>query len=400
VAEFAASVPSLLMGETAGNISAGIDSYSFREPLGVCAGVAPFNFPAMIPCWMFPLATVCGNTFLLKPSERAPGAALLMAELAAQAGLPAGVLNIVHGARPTVDFLCDAPSVRAVSFVGGNAAGEHIFARATARGARVQSNMGAKNIGVVLPDADKNAVLSALVGAAFGAAGQRCMALPVVIFVGAAAAWLPELAERARRLVVAPGHFPDADIGPMISAEARDRALRIIADATAASAPGGAAKLLLDGRGPRVPAGFEGGHWLAPTILTGVTTASPAYKEEIFGPVLSTMAADTLDDAIRIANGNPYGNGAAIFTASGATARQFQHEIEAGNVGVNVPIPVPLPMFSFTGSKASFRGDLNFYGKDGIRFYTQTKTVTSSWKMAAAPQVQADRAAMNMPTMG
>ena len=400
MAEYAASVPSLLMGETAGNIATGIDTYSFREPLGVCAGVAPFNFPAMIPCWMFPLATVCGNTFLLKPSERAPGAALLMAELAAQAGLPAGVLNIVHGAEATVNFLCDSPAVRAVSFVGGDAAGKHIFSRATERGARVQSNMGAKNVGIVMPDADKDAVLSALVGAAFGAAGQRCMALPVVIFVGAAAAWLPELAERARRLVVAPGHFPDADIGPMISAEARDRALRIIGSATQEGAPGGAAALLLDGRRPRVPAGFEGGFWLGPTILTGVTEQSPAYAEEIFGPVLSTMCVDRLDTAIAIANRNKYGNGAAIFTASGATARQFQHEIEAGNVGVNVPIPVPLPMFSFTGSKASFRGDLNFYGKDGIRFYTQTKTVTSSWKAPAPPVVQADRAAMNMPTMG
>ena len=402
VAEYAAGVPGLLMGETAENLAAGgaIDCYSFRTPLGVCAGIAPFNFPAMIPCWMFPLASVCGNTFLLKPTERAPGAAMLLAELATQAGLPPGVLNLVHGGVPTVNFLCDAPAVRAVSFVGGNAAGEHIFARATARGARVQSNMGAKNIGVVMPDAEKEAVLNALVGAAFGAAGQRCMALPAVIFVGAAAAWLPELAARAARLVVAPGHFPDADIGPMISSAALARAERIIAEATAADAPGGPARLLLDGRSPRVPAGYERGNWLAPTVLTGVSPASPAYTEEIFGPVLSALTVDSLDEALRITNANPYGNGAAIFTSSGAAARKFQHEVAAGNVGINVPIPVPLPMFSFTGSKASFRGDLNFYGKDGIRFYTQTKTVTAAWRYSAAEaSLQSAKAAMVMPTM-
>lgn len=396
VVEHAISAPTLLLGETAENLSAHLDTYSYRQPLGVTAGIAPFNFPAMIVNWMFPVAAVAGCPMLLKPTEKAPTAALMMAEMATACGLPPGVVNMVNGSVDVVNFMCDARPIKAISFVGSNAAGEYIHARGSANGKRVQANLAAKNHGVIMPDADKDAVLNALVGAAFGAAGQRCMALSVAVFVGEARAWVPELAARAAKLRVGPGHLPETDIGPMITRAALERAERLI---TAGAVAGGS--LLLDGRQPRsVPAGYEGGNYLGATVLADVTATNPAYTEEVFGPVLVTMGVETLDDAIALVNANPYGNGTCIFTGSGAAARKYQHEVDVGQVGINVPIPVPLPMFSFTGSKASFRGDLNFYGKDGIRFYTQTKTVTSSWKMAAAPQVQADRAAMNMPTMG
>jgi len=286
------------------------------------------------------MANVCGNTFVMKPSERDPGAAMILADLAQQAGLPAGVLNVIHGAHDAVNFICDSPAIKTISFVGGNAAGEYIFARGTAKGKRVQSNLGAKNHGTILPDADKESTLNALVGAAFGAAGQRCMALPVAVFVGESRKWIPELKERAAKLKVAPGHMPDADIGPMISPEAKRRAEHIIAESVKQGAT-----LLLDGRGPKVPAGYEAGNFLGPTILTGVDAANIAYREEIFGPVLATVEVDTLDQAIELVNANPYGNGTAIFTGSGAAARKYQYEIDVGQVGINVPIPVPLPMF-------------------------------------------------------
>ena len=374
VVEHTCSAATLTMGETQENLAQYVDTYSYRQPLGVCAGITPFNFPAMIPLWMFPLATACGNTYVMKPSERDPGATMRLVELAEEAGLPRGVLNVIHGGHDAVNFVCDAPDIKAVSFVGGNAAGEHIFARGTATGKRVQSNMGAKNHGVIMPDADKETVLNALVGSAFGAAGQRCMALSTAVFVGETVEWIPEIAERAAALKVGPGTEEGVDVGPMISPAALARAKDLIQ----AGVDGGA-ELLLDGRGVVVP-GYEGGNWLGPTLLRGVAPGNPAYDQEIFGPVLVTTAVDSLEGALDLIAGNPYGNGCAIFTKDGAVARKFQHEVACGQVGVNVPIPVPLPFFSFTGSRGSFRGDVNFYGKDGARFFTQTKTITSAWR--------------------
>ncbi|KAK8605923.1 hypothetical protein V6N13_102688 [Hibiscus sabdariffa] len=365
VVEHSCGMATLQMGEYVPNVANGIDTYSVREPLGVCAGICPFNFPAMIPLWMFPVAVTCGNTFILKPSEKDPGASIMLAELAMEAGLPRGVLNIVHGTNDIVNAICDDDNIRAISFVGSNTAGMHIYGRACAKGKRVQSNMGAKNHGIVMPDSNKEATLNALLAAGFGAAGQR----------------VNDLVERAKGLKVNAGVEPDADLGPVISKEAKERICRLVQ-----SGVDGGAKLLLDGRNIVVP-GYEKGNFIGPTILSGVTadmeyltTLFWPVQEEIFGPVLICMKADSLDDAINIVNRNKYGNGASIFTTSGAVARKFQTEIEAGQVGINVPIPVPLPFFSFTGSKASFAGDLNFYGKAGVNFFTQIKTVTQQWK--------------------
>lgn len=374
VVEHACGMATLQMGEYVPNVSTGIDTYSLREPLGVCAGICPFNFPAMIPLWMFPVAVTCGNTFILKPSEKDPGASMILAELAMEAGIPDGVLNIVHGTNDIVNAICDDEDIRAISFVGSNTAGMHIYSRASAKGKRVQSNMGAKNHGVVMPDANVDATLNALVAAGFGAAGQRCMALSTVVFVGDSKEWEDKIVERAKKLKVNVGTDPDADLGPVISKQAKDRILNLVEGGVKSGA-----KLLLDGRNIKVP-GYEEGNFIGPTILSGVTADMECYKEEIFGPVLLCMQADSLEEAISIVNRNKYGNGAAIFTQSGVAARKFQTDIEAGQVGINVPIPVPLPFFSFTGSKASFAGDLNFYGKAGVNFYTQIKTVTQQWK--------------------
>ncbi|KAG9157412.1 hypothetical protein Leryth_010250 [Lithospermum erythrorhizon] len=374
VVEHACGMGSLQMGEYVSNVSNGIDTYSIREPLGVCAGICPFNFPAMIPLWMFPVAITCGNTYVLKPSEKDPGASMILAELAMEAGLPDGVLNIVHGTHEVVNAICDDEDIRAISFVGSNTAGMHIYSRASAKGKRVQSNMGAKNHGVVMPDANIDATLNALIAAGFGAAGQRCMALSTVVFVGDSKPWEEKILERAKALKVNVGTDPEADLGPVISVQAKERICRLIQ-----SGVDSGARLLLDGRNISVP-GYEKGNFVGPTILADVTSDMECYKEEIFGPVLICMKADTLDEAIKIVNKNIYGNGVAIFTTSGVAARKLQNEIEAGQVGINVPIPVPLPFFSFTGSKASFAGDLNFYGKAGVQFYTQIKTVTQQWK--------------------
>ena len=390
VVEHACSIPTLLMGETLPSVAKDMDIYSIRQPLGVTAGICPFNFPAMIPLWMFPLAIACGNTFVMKPSERDPGAAIILTKLAEQAGFPKGVLNVIHGSHDAVNFICDHPDIKAISFVGGDKAGRHIFARGTATGKRVQANTAAKNHGVILPDANKNHTLNQLVGAAFGAAGQRCMALSTVVFVGETKKWLPELVEMAKKLKVHQGFEPHADLGPMISPEAKRRAEDLIQTGVDQGA-----KLILDGRGVRVP-GFEKGNFLGPTILTGVTPSMKCYTEEIFGPVLVCLEVDTLDQALEMISKNPYGNGTALFTNSGAAARKFSLEVEAGNVGINVPIPVPLPMFSFTGTRASIRGDLNFYGKTGVQFYTQLKTVTSLWR---AQDAETTKAAVDMPTM-
>ncbi|XP_031383495.1 methylmalonate-semialdehyde dehydrogenase [acylating], mitochondrial [Punica granatum] len=374
VVEHACGMATLQMGEYVSNVSSGIDTYSIREPLGVCAGICPFNFPAMIPLWMFPVAVTCGNTFVLKPSEKDPGASIILAELAMEAGLPKGVLNIVHGTTDTVNAICDDENIRAISFVGSNTAGMHIYGRAAAKGKRVQSNMGAKNHAVVLPDASMDATLNALVAAGFGAAGQRCMALSTVVFVGDSKLWEEKLVELAKSLKVNSGLEPDADLGPVISKQAKERICKLIQ-----SGVDDGARLLLDGTDIVVP-GYERGNFVGPTILTDVRADMECYKEEIFGPVLLCMHADSFDEAIKIVNRNKYGNGASLFTTSGIVARKFQNEIEAGQVGINVPIPVPLPFFSFTGSKASFAGDLNFYGKAGVHFFTQIKTITQQWK--------------------
>ncbi|KAJ3081747.1 Methylmalonate-semialdehyde dehydrogenase [acylating] mitochondrial [Rhizoclosmatium hyalinum] len=343
-----------------------------------------------IPLWVFPLAIACGNTCVIKPSEKDPGAMMILAELAAQAGVPKGVLNVVQGSVDTVNHICDDPHIKAISFVGSDHAGKYIFARGTANGKRVQANLGAKNHGVILPDANKNYTLNQLTGAAFGAAGQRCMALSTVVLVGEAKNWLPELVERAKALKVSSGFDETADLGPMISPEATKRAEDLIQ-----SGVDEGAQLLLDGRGIK-PKGFEKGNFLGPTILAGVKPHMKCYTEEIFGPVLVVLEADTLDEAIELVNSNPYGNGTALFTNSGSAARRFQDEIDVGQVGINVPIPVPLPMFSFTGSRGSIRGDLNFYGKTGVQFYTQTKTVTALWRSEDASTSQAS---VNMPTI-
>jgi malonate-semialdehyde dehydrogenase (acetylating)/methylmalonate-semialdehyde dehydrogenase len=391
IVETAANVAPLMMGEMLDTVARDIDTYSTRQPLGVVAGICPFNFPAMIPLWMFPLAIACGNTVVLKPSERTPGATEILVRLAHEAGVPAGVLNVVHGSVDCVNFICDAPEIKAISFVGGNRAGEHIHDRGTKNGKRVQSNLGAKNHATILGDADKEATLNALVGAAFGASGQRCMALSVCIFVGEARAWIPELKEKALQLVTGPGNGKNTDVGPVISPQAKARIEKIIQ-----SAVDEGATLLLDGRNAQVP-GFEKGNFIKPTIITGVKPTMTCYKEEIFGPVLNIVEVDTMDEAIALTNSNQYGNGCAIFTQSGAAARKFQHEIDVGQIGINLPIPVPLPFFSFTGSRGSFRGSTNFYGKSGVNFFTGVKTITANWK---APGNQTKtKANTAMPTL-
>merc|ERR1712001_41680 len=374
VVEHCCSITNLLIGETMTGISKDMDLTSYRVPIGVCAGIAPFNFPAMIPLWMFPMAAICGNTYVMKPSERDLTACLALVELLQEAGMPKGVVNVIHGQHDSVNFICDHPDIRAISFVGGDTAGRHIFERGSMNGKRVQSNMGAKNHGVILPDANREYTTNSLVGAAFGAAGQRCMALSTAVMVGDAKDWLKDIKVKAEKLKINAGHEQDADLGPLISPAAKERVEDLIQ-----SAVDEGAELLLDGRNPTVDK-YPNGNFVGPTIITNMNTSMKAYKEEIFGPVLCVVNVDTMDEAIDLVNKNHYGNGTAIFTNNGATARKFTTEIEAGQVGVNVPIPVPLPMMSFTGSKGSFLGDSHFYGKQGINFYTETKTVTSLWR--------------------
>lgn len=373
VVEQACGAGHLMMGETLANLASSLDTVSYKEPLGVCAGICPFNFPAMIPLWMLPIATVTGNTFVLKPSEKDPGASMIIAKLAKEAGLPDGVLNIIHGAHDSVNYICDEPRIQAISFVGGNQAGEYIFSRGTATGKRVQANLGAKNHAILMPDCDKEQAIKAISGAAFGAAGQRCMALSVVIFVGKTKEWIQDMVESARSLNVNGGVEPDTDVGPLITVESKSRVEKLIQEGVE-----NGAELVLDGRNIEVPK-YPNGNFVGPTILNNVDVKNPAYVEEIFGPVLVCTSVETLDDAIDLINANPYGNGTSIFTSSGAAARKFQYEVDVGQVGINVPIPVPLPFFSFTGSRASIRGDLNFYGKAGVNFFTKLKTITSSW---------------------
>ncbi|MFK8040988.1 CoA-acylating methylmalonate-semialdehyde dehydrogenase [Congregibacter sp.] len=373
VVEQAANIASAMMGETVENVAGGIDSYSYIQPMGVCVGITPFNFPAMLPLWMFPMAIACGNTFVLKPSEQVPMTPVRLIELFIEAGAPKGVLNMVHGGAEQVDQLINHADTQTVSFVGSSRVGEYVYQAATAAGKRVQCMMGAKNHMVIMPDADKNAALNALVGASVGAAGQRCMAISVAVFVGEAASWIPELAERVA--TARPGAWDDAGAayGPVISKPAHARVLDLISKGKAE------ATCLLDGS-DCVVEGMPDGNWVGPTVFSGVTPDMTIYKEEIFGPVLCCMELETLDDALAMINANPMGNGTSIFTASGGAARKYQHEVAVGQVGINIPIPVPLPFFSFTGWRGSFRGDLHPYGKQAVRFYTETKTVTARWR--------------------
>ncbi|MBN3757437.1 CoA-acylating methylmalonate-semialdehyde dehydrogenase [Paraburkholderia sp. Tr-20389] len=373
VVEHACSIGTLQQGEFAENVAGSVDTYTLRQPIGVCAGITPFNFPAMIPLWMFPMAIVCGNTFVLKPSEQDPLSTMQLVELAIEAGVPKGVLNVVHGGKEVVDALCTHELVKAISFVGSTAVGTHVYNLGSQHGKRVQSMMGAKNHAVVLPDANREQTLNALVGAGFGAAGQRCMATSVVVLVGASKDWLHELVEKAKTLKVNAGHEPKTDVGPVVSRAAKARILGLIEKGVEEGAT-----LALDGRDVEV-AGYADGNFVGPTVFSDVNVGMEIYKTEIFGPVLCVMTVPTLDDAIALVNANPMGNGVGLFTQSGAAARKFQSEIDVGQVGINIPIPVPVPFFSFTGSRGSKLGDLGPYGKQVVQFYTQTKTVTARW---------------------
>ena len=372
VVEHAAGIANLQIGDFVENVASGVDTYSIWQALGVCAGITPFNFPAMIPLWMFPMAIATGNTFILKPSEQDPMVTMRLVELAVEAGVPEGVLNVVHGGKATVDAICDHPDIKAVSFVGSTNVGKHVYERASQSGKRAQCMMGAKNHGVILPDANKEQTLNQLAGAAFGAAGQRCMALSVVVLVGAAGEWIDDIKAKAEGLVVSAGKN-DKDLGPLISPAAKARVEHLIGTGVEEGA-----SLILVGRGITVE-GFEKGNFVGPTIFDNVTADMQIYQQEIFGPVLCIMRAADLDEAIELLNANPHGNGTAIFTQSGAAAHKFQQDVQVGQIGINLPIPVPLPMFSFSGSRASKLGDLGPYGKQAVQFYTQTKTVTARW---------------------
>ncbi|MGI9946152.1 CoA-acylating methylmalonate-semialdehyde dehydrogenase [Vibrio hyugaensis] len=373
VVEQAANIASNMMGETVENVATDIDSYSLIQPLGVCCGITPFNFPAMIPLWMFPIAIASGNTFVLKPSEQVPLTSIRLAELFKEAGAPKGVLQIVHGRKEQVDLLLKHPGIQAVSFVGSVPVAQYIYTTGTQNFKRVQAFAGAKNHMVVMPDANKNQVVNNLVGSSVGAAGQRCMAISVAVFVGSSKEWIADLKQEMAK--VYPGAWDDenAAYGPLISAQAKQRVLGLIEEGKQQGAV-----CELDGSQCEVE-GFPEGNWVGPTLFSGVTTEMSIYTQEIFGPVLVCIEVDTLQEAIDLVNRNPYGNGTSIFTANGAAARKYQHEIQVGQVGVNVPIPVPLPFFSFTGWRGSFYGDLHAYGKQAVRFYTETKTVTARW---------------------
>ncbi|MCE8037471.1 MULTISPECIES: CoA-acylating methylmalonate-semialdehyde dehydrogenase [unclassified Halomonas] len=373
VVEHACSITSLQLGELAENAASEVDVYTLNQPLGVGAGITAFNFPIMLPCFMFPLAIATGNTFVLKPSEQDPSSTMRLVELAHEAGVPAGVLNVVHGGPDVANQICDHPDIKALSFIGSTNVGTHIYRRASEAGKRVQSMMGAKNHCVVMPDANRSQAINNLLGSAFGAAGQRCMANSVVVLVGEANQWLDDIVEGARNMKVGPGTQRDADLGPLVSPAAKERVERLI---DAGEKEG--AKLLVDGRGYQVE-GYPDGNFVGATVFADVKPEMTIYREEIFGPVLCVVSVDTLDEAIAFINANPNGNGTSIFTNSGWVARRFETDIDVGQVGINVPIPVPVAYFSFTGSRASKLGDLGPNGKQAIQFWTQTKTVTARW---------------------
>ncbi len=388
VVEFATGIPHLLKGEHAEDVGSGVDSFTLRQPLGVCAGITPFNFPIMCPMWMIPVALACGNTFILKPSEKDPSASMLAARLLTEAGLPDGVLNVVHGDKQAVDAILRHPDIAAVSFVGSTPVARHIYETASRHGKRVQALGGAKNHAVVLPDADLDGAANALIGAAFGSAGERCMAISAVVAVGSAGdAIVSRLRERTSALRVGPGDRDGVEMGPLITQAHLDR-VRGYVDAGEREG----ADLVVDGRALTVD-GYETGHFLGPTLFDRVTRDMSIYRDEIFGPVLVVIRAESAAEAIEIVNQNPYGNGTAVFTQSGAAARRFTNEIQIGMVGINVPIPVPMAFFSFGGWKNSLFGDLHVHGPDGVRFYTRTKVITARW-----PQ-QRDAVSLTMPTM-
>lgn len=387
VVEFASGVPHLVKGEHAEDVGRGIDCHSMLQPIGVCAGITPFNFPVMVPLWMFPVAIACGNTFVLKPSEKVPSASMRMAELFTEAGLPDGVFNVVHGDKEAVDAILAHPDIKAVSFVGSTPIARYVYETAARSGKRVQALGGAKNHAVVLPDADLEFTADALISAGYGSAGERCMAISAVVAVGDVGdALVEKIRQKAEKLSIGPGDQHGIEMGPLITRAHRDR-VRGYVDAGEKEG----AKLVFDGRGLKHGDGF----FIGPTLFDHVTPDMTIYRDEIFGPVLVVLRAQTLDEAIELVNSNPYGNGTAIFTRSGAAARRYQNEIEVGMVGINVPIPVPMAFFSFGGWKNSLFGDLHVHGMEGVTFYTRTKVVTTRWPSSdiAAPD-------LNMPTLG
>ena len=388
--EFALAAPQLLKGEFTENIGTGMDSHSVRQPLGVIAGITPFNFPVMIPMWMFPIAIACGNCFVLKPSERDPSASLLLAEWAKQAGLPNGVLNVVHGDKEAVDALIAHPNVAAVSFVGSTPTARHVYETAAAHGKRAQALGGAKNHMVIMPDADLDHVVDALMGAAYGAAGERCMAISVAVPVGEQTAerLIERLAPRVRALRVGSGFDSQMEMGPLVTRQHVER-IRGYIDAGIAEG----ARLVVDGRGLSVP-GHEKGFFLGGTLFDHVTRDMRVYKEEIFGPVLVVTRAPDMETALRFVNEHTYGNGVAIFTRDGETAREFTHRVQVGMIGVNVPIPAPMSFHSFGGWRASLFGDHHIHGPEGIRFYTRLKTISTRWPSGASKGPQ-----FSMPTL-
>jgi malonate-semialdehyde dehydrogenase (acetylating)/methylmalonate-semialdehyde dehydrogenase len=391
VVEFAEGIPHLLKGEYSEDVAGGVDSHSVHQPVGVCAGITPFNFPAMVPMWMFPMAIACGNTFVLKPSEKVPSTALRLARLFHEAGLPEGVLNVVPGDAEAVNALLGHPDVSAISFVGSTPIARHVYEMAAKGGKRVQALAGAKNHAVVLPDCELEFTANALMGAAYGSAGERCMAISAVVAVGEVGDRLVErLRQKAEALKVGPGTGAGVEMGPLITAAHRERIRGLIAQGVAEGA-----RPVLDGRGLTVP-GNEAGFFLGPTLFDHVTPSMTVYREEIFGPVLVVLRASTLDEAIALVNANPYGNGTALFTNSGYAARTFEHEIQVGMIGINVPIPVPMAFYSFGGWKQSLFGDLHVHGLEGVKFYTRTKAITTRWP---EPK-EKGKAGFSMPTLG
>ena len=391
VVEFAVGAPHLLKGEITENVGTDVDSHSLRQPLGVVVGITPFNFPAMVPMWMFPVSLACGNTFVLKPSERDPSASLLIAEWLAEAGLPEGVFNVVQGDKVAVDALLTNPDVKAVSFVGSTPIAKYIYETGTASGKRVQALGGAKNHMVVLPDADLDMAADALMGAAYGSAGERCMAISVAVPVTdvVADALIERLVPKIQALKVGPASDRSSEMGPVVTAAARDKIMGYIG---AGEKEG--AKIVVDGRDFNAPQGFEDGYFVGPTLIDNVTPDMSIWQEEIFGPVLSVARRDSYQDAVELVHKHPYGNGVAVFTRDGDAARTFAHEIEVGMVGVNVPIPVPMAFHSFGGWKASLFGDHHMHGMEGVRFNTRLKTITTRWPSGVRTEPE-----FVMPTM-
>jgi len=389
VVEFACGIPHLLKGEFSEQVGTGIDTHSQRQPLGVVAGITPFNFPVMVPLWMIPMALATGNTFVLKPSERDPGASLILAELLAQAGLPAGVFNVVQGDKVAVDTLLEDPRVQAVSFVGSTPIAEYIYSTGTARGKRVQALGGAKNHLVVMPDADLDQVADALIGAGFGSAGERCMAISVAVAVGSIGDELvAKLTKKIGTIRINQGLDEQADMGPLVTRQHYDKVRAYVDHGVHEGA-----QLVVDGRNFKL-AGHEEGYFLGPCLFDNVTAQMKIYREEIFGPVLCVMHVKDFEEALKLVNDHEFGNGVAIFTRDGAAAREFGQRVQVGMIGVNVPIPVPIAYHSFGGWKRSLFGDHHIYGEEGVRFYTRLKTTTTRWP--AGIQVNAE---FVMPTM-